>query len=94
MSQVNKMIQVSTYVGILASFFITTLLSEKYFQKHQIKTKLRTVIMYIFIYMFALLTLVVLLPVTFPILIFGSVVMASFFNVYNRHRKIPGEVEV
>jgi hypothetical protein len=87
------MIQVSTFIGILLSFFITTVLAEKYYQKNSIKTRLRTMILYIMAYMFVLLTFVVLVPQVFPILIFGSVVMASFFNVYNRHRRIPGEVE-
>lgn len=87
------MIQVSTYVGILLSFFITTILAEKYYQKHSLKTRLRTMILYIMAYMFALLTFVVLVPQAFPVLIYGSIVMASFFNIYNRHRRIPGEVE-
>lgn len=87
------MIQISTFVGILVSFFITTILSEKYYQKHEVQKRLRTMILYIMVYMFMLLTLVVFIPQTFPILIFGSVVMASYFNIYNRHRKVPGEVE-
>ena len=87
------MIQVSTFIGVLLSFFITTILSEKYYQKHSIKTRLRTMILYIMAYMFVLLTIVVLISAAFPILIYGSVVMASFFNVFNGHRKIAGEVE-
>lgn len=87
------MIQFSTFIGILVCFFITTVISEKYFQKHIVKTRLRTMILYIMAYMFILLTLVVLIPQIFVGLIYGSVIMASFFNVYNRHRKIPGEVE-
>ena len=50
-------------------------------------------ILYIMLYMFILLTVVVLFPQCFIILVYGSVIMASYFNIYNRHRKIPGEVE-
>lgn len=87
------MIQISTFIGILACFFITTLLSEKYYQKHPVQTRLLKMILYIMLYMFILLTVVVLFPQCFIILAYGSVIMASYFNIYNRHRKIPGEVE-
>ncbi|MEG0275951.1 MAG: hypothetical protein RR585_09015 [Coprobacillus sp.] len=86
------MIQVSTYIGILVCFFATVIITEKYYKKHIINIRLRKMIGYIALYMFALLTLVVLIPQVFPILIYGSVVMSSFFTVYNRHRKLPGEI--
>lgn len=86
------MIQISTFIGILICFFITTLLSERYYQKHQSKIKLCKMIVYIMLYMFVLLTIVVLVPQLFVMLIYGSVIMASFFNIYNRHRKVLGEV--
>lgn len=88
------MIQTSTYCIILVCFFTTIILSEKYYKKHSPKIRLRKMICYIMAAFFALLTLVVMIPSSFPILIYGSVVIASYFNVYNRHRRLPGEVSM
>lgn len=86
------MIQLTTYIGILICFFITVVISEQYYKNHQPQIRLRKLILIILAMFFALLTIVVIIPETFSILIYGSVVIASYFNVYNRHRKIPGEV--
>lgn len=86
------MIQLTTYIGILICFFATVVVSEKYYKIHQPQIRLRKLILIILAMFFALLTFVVLIPKSFPILIYGSVIIASYFNVYNRHRKIPGEV--
>lgn len=86
------MIQLTTYIGILICFFITVVMSEQYYKNHQPQIRLRKLILIILAMFFALLTIVVIIPETFSILIYGSVVIASYFNVYNRHRKIPGEV--
>lgn len=86
------MIQLTTYIGILISFFVTVVISEKYYKKHQPQIRLRKLILIIMALFFALLTIVVIIPEALSILIYGSVVIASYFNVYNRHRKIPGEV--
>lgn len=86
------MIQLTTYIGILICFFITVVMSERYYKNHQPQIRLRKLILIILAMFFTLLTIVVIIPEAFSILIYGSVVIASYFNVYNRHRKIPGEV--
>ena len=86
------MIQLTTYIGVLLSFFITVVLSERYYKNHQPQISLKKLILIIMLLFFILLTIVVIIPEALKVLIYGSVALASYFNVYNRHRKIPGEV--
>lgn len=81
------MIQITTSILVLVCFLSTVIFTERYFKTHEI-ISLRKLILGSLAVLFTLLTIVVIFPPLFPILIYGSVILASFICVSSRHHSI------
>lgn len=79
------MVKTSTLAIMLQVFFITMIVSEKYFVKKNVQHTILKVMVAFFIIIFTLLTIVVLLPSWFPLLIHGSVALCTIVSVYMRY---------
>ena len=82
------MVHTLTFIIVVLCFLITTWICEKHFIKQPPQIGLGKVLLYDILIEFILLTCVVIVPKLFPILIYGSVIIACYVCSFSRHRKI------
>ena len=80
------MVQTKTFIIMIICFIVTLYFTEKYFMKHEAKIGLLKILLGS-ITILALLTIIVsFVPMIFPLLIYVSMVIATFVCTYSRHR--------
>lgn len=82
------MVHTLTFIGVTLCFLIVTIFCERYFMKCPPKYGIGKVLVGNIIVVFVLLTMVAAVPKLFPILIYGSVIAASFVCSFSRHKRI------
>lgn len=80
------MVQTKTFIIMIMCYFITIIATERYLKERPAEVSLVKVVLYAIASITLLALLTLLIPNFFLMLIYGSVIIATFVCIYSRHR--------